>query len=158
MLLSGRGLPGLHESRGSASPNGTRGRTGASRSARSHDPEGLAYVGDAAWEVKAREREYGRNGGRARVSEMRARVEANVKAEAQARAMERLREGGHLSKEEEEVARRGRNASGARPSRLRGKEGARVYREASGLEALAGFLLLEGRHDRLEALATLANI
>ncbi|NAM82369.1 ribonuclease III domain-containing protein, partial [Staphylococcus epidermidis] len=54
-----------------------------------------------------------------------------------------------FTEEEQEIVRRGRNAK----SHTKAKNtDVQTYRKSSGLEALLGFLYLENREDRLQAL------
>ena len=68
-------------------------------------------------------------------------------AEGQCAMLERLQTGFAMTEDEQEWLRRGRNASGRGPRRLDPK----VYRAASSLETLVGFLHLSDRA-RLEQL------
>lgn len=64
-----------------------------------------------------------------------------VRAEAQSDAFKHLVETNFLSKEELEVLRWGKNASGSLPKRLNKSKPAReIYREATALECLVGYL------------------
>ena len=102
----------------------------------------LAHVGDSVWELMVRTRliYQGRN-----VRNMHREAIACVNAGAQARAMERIRP--LLTEEESDVARRGRNAHvhhGAPKN-----QDAADYHQATGLEALVGYLYLTGQEERL---------
>ena len=70
----------------------------------------------------------------------------NLRAEAQSEAMERLLP--HLTEEEEAAYKRGRNAHTARNSA--------EYHRATGLEALFGYLYLDGRLERIQELFAIA--
>lgn len=64
-----------------------------------------------------------------------------VRAEAQSAAFKHLVETNFLSKEELEVLRWGKNASGSLPKRLNKSKPAReIYREATAIECLVGYL------------------
>ncbi len=94
----------------------------------------LAWLGDAVWELHQRLlrcREPGRS------NDLHREVVAAVKAEAQARALERLQP---LLKEEElDLVRRGRNRAGRGPRR--GEAG--LYGLATGFETMVGWLFLQ---------------
>ena len=73
-----------------------------------------------------------------------------VKAHAQAQMIELLEP--ELTPEEHAVYKRGRNAK----SYTKAKNATTIdYRQATGLEALVGYLYLQGRYDRLTALVRL---
>lgn len=97
-------------------------------------PLQLAWLGDAVWELHQRLlrcREPGRS------NDLHREVVAAVKAQAQARALERLQP---LLKEEElDLVRRGRNRAGRGPRR--GEAG--LYGLATGFETMVGWLFLQ---------------
>ncbi len=106
-------------------------------------PLALAFVGDGVYSLMVRERllcEANRP-----VNDLHRQSVRDVRAEAQAAAMLRIQE--HLTEEEETVFKRGRNAHTAR-------SGA-DYHRATGLEALFGYLYLDGRIDRVRELFAL---
>ena len=106
-------------------------------------PLALAFVGDGVYSLMVRERllcEATRP-----VNDLHRQSVRDVRAEAQAAAMGRIME--HLTEEEEAVFKRGRNAHTAR-------SGA-DYHRATGLEALFGYLYLDGRIDRVRELFAL---
>ena len=106
-------------------------------------PLALAFVGDGVYSLMVRERllcEANRP-----VNDLHRQSVRDVRAEAQAAAMSRIME--HLTEEEEAVFKRGRNAHTAR-------SGA-DYHRATGLEALFGYLYLDGRIDRVRELFNL---
>jgi ribonuclease-3 family protein len=97
-------------------------------------PLQLAWLGDAVWELHQRLmrcREPGRS------QALHQDVVAAVKAEAQARALERLQP--LLSDEERDLVRRGRNRAGRGPRR--GEAG--LYGLATGFETMVGWLFLQ---------------
>ena len=106
-------------------------------------PLALAFVGDGVYSLMVRERllsEANRP-----VNDLHRMAVAQVRAEAQSAAMERLLP--LLTEEEEAVFKRGRNAHTAR-------SGA-DYHRSTGLEALFGYLYLGGRIDRVRELFSL---
>ena len=106
-------------------------------------PLALAFVGDGVYSLMVRERllsEANRP-----VNDLHRMAVAQVRAEAQSAAMERLIP--VLTEEEEAVFKRGRNAHTAR-------SGA-DYHRSTGLEALFGYLYLSGRIDRVRELFSL---
>ena len=106
-------------------------------------PLALAFVGDGVYSLMVRERllsEANRP-----VNDLHRMAVREVRAEAQSAAIGRLLP--HLSEEEEAVFKRGRNAHTAR-------SGA-DYHRSTGLEALFGYLYLDGRIDRVRELFSL---
>ena len=106
-------------------------------------PLALAFVGDGVYSLMVRERllsEANRP-----VNDLHRMAVRQVRAEAQSAAITRLLP--HLSEEEEAVFKRGRNAHTAR-------SGA-DYHRSTGLEALFGYLYLDGRIDRVRELFAL---
>ncbi|MBO8126828.1 MAG: Mini-ribonuclease 3 [Firmicutes bacterium] len=108
-------------------------------------PDTWAYLGDAVFELLVRRYFVDKYGTKAR--DLHKRTTAVVNAEAQAQMLKRLEP--YLSETESEVVRRGRN-SAKRP----GPKGVSVqeYRFSTGLEALFGYLYLQGDQERLEEL------
>ncbi len=110
---------------------------------------GLAHIGDGVYELLIRTMLCMQ--GHAAVGELHRLTVSHVKAPAQAKAMEKLLP--LLTEEELALYRRGRNAH------VHGvPQGASVgeYHAATGLEALFGWLYLQGRLERLNALFTVA--
>ncbi|MGN0793911.1 MAG: Mini-ribonuclease 3 [Aristaeellaceae bacterium] len=102
----------------------------------------LAHVGDTVWDLLIRTRliYQGRN-----VRNMHRDAVSCVNAGAQARAMARMLP--FLTEAEADVARRGRNAH---PHHGTPKnQDAGDYHQATGLEALVGYLYLTGQDERL---------
>ena len=109
----------------------------------------LAYLGDAVIELMVRERlvSMGYSSSKA----LNARALDFVRASAQAQAMERLLP--HLTEEEEGAFRRGRNIGHTNtPKRATVAE----YRNATGMEALFGYLHMKGEQARIKELFDLA--
>ena len=109
----------------------------------------LAYLGDAVLEVLVRKKlvEDGLTSSKA----LNARALDFVRASAQAKAMAKLLP--HLTEQEDAVFHRGRNhGHGAHP------KGATVgeYRNATGMEALFGYLHMMGETARIDELFAIA--
>ena len=106
----------------------------------------LAYLGDAVYEVLVRERLVRRG-----VKSPSVRSLEYVTAGSQSDAAERILP--HLTEEEADLFRRGRNDHHSAVP----KHAAPVqYRRATGLEALFGFLYLAGEDGRLRELFAIA--
>ena len=106
-------------------------------------PLALAFVGDGVYSLMVRERLL--NEANRPVNDLHRMAVRQVRAEAQSAAIGRLLP--LLSEEEEAVFKRGRNAHTAR-------SGA-DYHRSTGLEALFGYLYLDGRIDRVRELFNL---
>lgn len=107
-----------------------------------YSPLVLAYIGDAVYELIIRSRVV--NQGSMQVNKMHKRSAGLVKAGTQAaliRVIEDL-----LTEEEHAVYKRGRNAKSVTTAK---NASVIDYRNATGLEALAGWLFLKERYDRL---------
>ena len=114
---------------------------------------GLAHIGDAVYELLVRTwlcaggKATGKGLHRAAVALVCAPRQAELAAPAQAQAVEKILP--LLTEEEGDVFRRGRNANvhsiPAHASRAQ-------YQQATALEALLGYLYLQGRHDRVNQL------
>ena len=103
---------------------------------RSWSPTALAFLGDSIWELYARR--YYFAPARLHATYV-AKVTACTRAEAQAAAAAALASAGLLTDEEQRIFKWGRNAQAGRvPERLRMQ--ARVYRDATALEVLVGYL------------------
>ena len=106
---------------------------------------GLAHVGDAVYELLVRSMLAAK--GPASVQELHRITVSYVRAEAQAAAVKRLLPA--LEEEELSVFRRGRNSHvHGIPHHANPGE----YHSATGLEALFGWLYLQGRDERIQAL------
>ena len=105
----------------------------------------LAHVGDAVYELLVRSMLAA--GGPATVQELHRKTVSYVRAESQAKAARKLMP--ILSEEESTVYRRGRNShvhgipAHANPG---------DYHSATGLEALFGWLYLQGKTERIQTL------
>ena len=110
-----------------------------------YSPLTLAYIGDAAYELVVRT--FLVDQGNSRPDKLHRKASSMVKAAAQAAMAEALKDS--LTEEELSVYRRGRNANvhsiPAHASRAQ-------YQQATALEALLGYLYLQGRRDRVNQL------
>lgn len=106
---------------------------------------GLAYVGDAVYELLTRTMLCER--GHSSVSELHRLTVSMVNAPAQARAAERLIP--VLADDELSVYRRGRNT---KVNSVPHNADIGQYHAATGVEALFGWLYLQGRLERIEEL------
>lgn len=105
----------------------------------------LAYIGDAVYERYVRLHVFEK--GILRPDRLNTAAVRYVRAEAQARAYDRLAE--ILTEEEAAVARRGKNHKiTSMPHNVDQK----IYRKATGFEALIGFLEVSGADARLESI------
>ena len=109
---------------------------------------GLAHLGDSVFEVMVRSWLCLR--GKAKAKDLHRATVAYVAAPAQATRFERIRS--VLTQEEEEVFRRGRNTA---PHSVPKAASRGEYQTATGLEALFGWLYLQGRTERLNELFSL---
>lgn len=110
--------------------------------ARTYSPLALAYIGDAVYELLIRTRVVSR--GSVQVNKMHKKSASLVKAEAQANLIKALMD--ELTEEELAVYKRGRNAKSVTMARHATMTD---YRMATGLEALVGYLYLQGEYKRL---------
>lgn len=109
---------------------------------RSFSPLTLAYIGDAVYEIVIRTIIVEK--GNAPVNKLHHKASSLVKAVAQKEALETILP--LLTKEEEAIYKRGRNAK----SYTSAKNASVIdYRIATGFEALMGFLYLTGRNERM---------
>lgn len=114
-------------------------------------PLTLAFLGDAVYELCARQRIVAE--GNRPVNEMHRRTVSLVNAGAQSEAFERI--SGLLTDEELAVYKRGRNANA---SSVPKHADMADYRRATGVEALFGYLYIKGEIDRINQLFDLANL
>ena len=105
----------------------------------------LAHVGDAVYELLVRSMLTLH--GPAQVQDLHRSTVAYVRAEAQAKAAEKIQP--LLSEEEAAVYRRGRNC---RVHGIPQHANPGEYHAATGLEALFGWLYLQGREERVREL------
>lgn len=109
-------------------------------------PTALAYLGDAVYELYIRS--YYLLPPK-RVNSYHDRVVANVRAESQACHLRSLCS--HLTHEELEIVRRGRNAASGSPKRLDPE----IYQQATSFETLIGYLYLTNSQRLTQVLALL---
>lgn len=104
----------------------------------------LAFVGDGVFGLLVRE--YLASLSNAHAAEQHSRAVAMVRCEAQSEYMKRILP--HLTEEEEGVFRRGRNYHTSHSPR----KSTAAYHNATGLEALFGYLYLNGSIPRIREL------
>ena len=103
----------------------------------------LAYIGDAVFELFVRKMLLAE--GSRPISALNIQARRYVSAKAQAEMYHLIEP--HLNAEEQAVLKRGRNLhSGSKAKNAAASE----YRHATGLEALFGYLFVNGKHERLE--------
>ncbi|MGN1132851.1 MAG: Mini-ribonuclease 3 [Oscillospiraceae bacterium] len=117
------------------------------REALQYSPVALAFMGDAVYEQKAREKII--LSGNRPANELHKIAVTRVCAEYQSAAAVRLVENGLLTDEEQAVLKRGRNAHGIQIPK---HSTASQYRMATGLESLFGYLFLIGEKERIDEL------
>lgn len=114
-------------------------------SGKAYSPLALAYIGDGVYEIFVRT--YVINKGNRQVNKMHKASRELVRASTQARLYFLIEE--MLTEEEDRVLKRGRNAKSVSAP----KNGdITEYRHATGLEALIGYLYIEGRIERIKEL------
>ena len=114
-----------------------------SNKANTYSPLALAYIGDGVYEMFIRS--YVLSKGNAPVNKMHKASRELVRASSQAKLYYLIEE--LLSEEEKAVLKRGRNAKSVSVP----KNGdVTEYRHATGLEALIGYLYIEGKIDRIK--------
>ena len=106
---------------------------------------GLAHIGDAVFELITRQ--YLLSSGVTDVGKLNKMALSYVKATAQSDAVENMLP--HLSEEETQIYKRGRNANGISIPK---SASAPQYRRATGLEALFAHLYVQGKKERLREL------
>ena len=108
----------------------------------------LAYIGDGIFDIVIRSVVVGK--GNTKASQLHKHTSSIVKAHTQAVMIEALEP--HLTKEEADIYRRGRNAKS--PTMAKNATMA-DYRKATGLEALMGYLYLSDDFERVVELTKL---
>lgn len=109
---------------------------------RSYSPLTFAYVGDAVYDLIIRTVAVGR--ANKAVSALHKKTSSIVKAKTQSDIIEVMMP--HLTEEEREIYKRGRNA---KPHTMAKNASVSDYRRATGFEALIGYLYLDGKFDRI---------
>ena len=115
---------------------------------RTYSPLTLAYIGDGIFDIVIRSVGVGK--GNTKASQLHKHTSSIVKAHTQAVMIEALEP--HLTKEEADIYRRGRNAKS--PTMAKNATMA-DYRKATGLEALMGYLYLSDDFERVVELTKL---
>lgn len=116
-----------------------------SHKANTYSPLALAYIGDGVYEIFVRT--YVINRGNMPVNKMHKASRELVRASSQAKIYFLIEE--MLTEAEEAVLRRGRNAKSVSIPK---NGNVNEYRHATGLEALIGYLYIEGKVDRIKEL------
>ncbi|MGL4363132.1 MAG: Mini-ribonuclease 3 [Cellulosilyticaceae bacterium] len=113
--------------------------------ANTYSPLALAYIGDGVYEMYVRT--YIISKGNAPVNKLHKATRDMVRASAQSKVYHVIES--LLTEEEQQVLRRGRNAKSVSvPKNADVSE----YRHATGLEALIGYLYIDGQIDRIQEL------
>lgn len=112
-----------------------------SKDIRTYSPLTLAYIGDAIYDLVIRSVLVNR--GNTAVNNLHKKASAIVKAPTQAAIAAAIME--DLTDEEKDIYRRGRNS---KPHTKAKNASTMEYLEATGLEAVVGFLYLKGDMDR----------
>lgn len=115
---------------------------------RTYSPLTLAYIGDGIFDIVIRSVVVGK--GNTKASQLHRHTSSIVKAHTQAVMIEALEP--HLTEEEADIYRRGRNAKS--PTMAKNATMA-DYRKATGLEALMGYLYLSDNFERVVELTKL---
>lgn len=111
----------------------------------------LAYMGDAVYEIYIREHIISL--GYSKVNDLHKRVIKFTSGNAQAAIMHYLLENNLLSEEEVNVFKRGRNSH---VHTVRKNMNIQDYMDATGFEAVIGYLYLIGNIDRLKEIIEIA--
>ena len=104
----------------------------------------LAYLGDSVYEVYIREHLV--RSGIFKVDRLHKAATKYVSAKAQSMIISKLREEKFLTDEEEVVYKRGKNRH---TNTLPKNTSLMTYKEATGFEALIGYLYILGKNDRI---------
>lgn len=105
----------------------------------------LAYLGDTVWSTLVRTRFVCR---KMNVHHLHQVTVSMVNAAAQAKALERIMD--RLTEEEQDIARRGRNAHARHPAPK--NQDPADYADSTAFETLLGFLYIIGDMERLDTL------
>lgn len=109
---------------------------------RTYSPLTLAYIGDAIYDLVIRTIVVER--GNSSANKLHRKTVSYVNARVQARMIDALEE--ELTEEEKAVYHRGRNAKSYTSAK---NASVTEYRKATGMEALCGYLYLQGRQERM---------
>lgn len=120
------------------------GNDGGRRKIRQINATTLAYMGDSVYEVHIRE--YLINKGNYKVDRLHKSATKYVSAKAQSMIVKKLIESEFLTDEEFDVYKRGRNRH---TNTLPKNTSHTTYKEATGFEALIGYLYILGEKDRV---------
>lgn len=110
------------------------------------NPLTLAFMGDAVYEQKARERIIEEHGSLS-PGKLHSLTVERVRASYQANGYEKIKE--ILTEDEQAAFKRGRNSHSVTVPKSATPAD---YRAATGIEALFGYLFLKGEHERIEQL------
>lgn len=119
-----------------------------SKDIRTYSPLTLAYIGDAVFDLVVRSVLV--NKGNTAVNNLHKKSSAIVKAPTQSRIAALIMD--DMTEEEKDIFRRGRNS---KPHTKAKNASAIEYLEATGFEAVLGFLYLKGDMDRIMELIVL---
>lgn len=111
----------------------------------------LAYIGDAVYEIYVRK--YVLSLGLTKVNSLHQKVVEYTNALAQANVIHQFLEQGILTEEEQSIFKRGRNSH---VHTKRKNVDLANYLDATGFEALLGYLYLNGNEKRLEELINIS--
>ena len=109
---------------------------------KAYSPLGLAYIGDAVYEIAVRTLVISE--GNMSVNKYHKKSSSMVKASAQKEVFEKIKP--FLTEEEMAVYKRGRNSKSGSVAK---NASMMDYRKATGVEALVGYLYLAGDMDRI---------
>lgn len=116
---------------------------------RTYSPLTLAYIGDGIFDLVIRSVVVGK--GNTKASQLHQRTSQIVKAHTQCEMIKVLEP--HLTEEELDIYRRGRNAKSYTMAK---NATVSDYRSATGFEAMMGYLYLTDRFDRVVELTKMA--
>ena len=120
----------------------TQGNVGKELNAREYSPLALAYIGDGVYEVMIRTVVIGM--GNASVNKYHQATKEFVQAKGQAQFYNHIKE--ILTEREHDIFKRGRNAKSSSSAK---NTDILTYRHATGLEALIGYLYIDGNIERI---------
>ena len=118
---------------------------------RTYSPLTLAYIGDGIYDLFIRTIIVGE--GNCQANKLHKKVSALVKATKQSKMIKKLKE--HLTEEERQIYKRGRNA---KSNSVAKNASVSDYRRATGFEAVMGYLYLTNQLERIVDLIKLGLI